>query len=109
MISKARLPELHLHIGRLLAAQLPSAEREETIFDVVNQLNRGAELIYSPEEREDLARLNLVAGKRAIASTAYPSALNYFMTGASFLPTDSWVRRHELAFTLTFARLSVNS
>jgi PAS domain S-box-containing protein len=100
LIPKQRLPELHLHIGRLLAAQSPSAEREETIFDIVNHLNRGAELIDSREEREDLAKLNLVAGKRAMASTAFPSALTYFMTGASLLPTDSRVRRHELAFAL---------
>ena len=32
----------HLRIGRLLAASIPLESREEAIFDIVNQLNRGA-------------------------------------------------------------------
>jgi predicted ATPase len=49
---------------------------EEVAFEIVNQLNRGAALIISQDERKRLAELNLIAGKRAKASTAYLSALN---------------------------------
>ena len=66
----------HLRIGRLLAAHTPPEKREEAIFEIVNQLNRGAELITRREEREQVAELNLIAGKRAKASTAYASALD---------------------------------
>ena len=100
LIPQERRAEAHLRIGRLLASHTPPARREETVFDIVNQLNRGAALIFSEAEREQLAELNLLAGKRARASTAYLPALKYFMAGASLLPTDSWVRRHELAFAL---------
>ena len=90
----------HLRIGRLLVAQTPPEKREETIFEIVNQLNRGAALITSQDEREQLAELNLAAGKRAKASTAYGSALTYLAAGAALLPEDAWERRQELAFAL---------
>src|SRR5258705_10555514 len=61
----------HLRIGRLLTTHTPRERREEAIFDIVNQLNRGAALIAAPEERESLAQLNLIAGQRARASAAY--------------------------------------
>src|SRR5262249_19391218 len=51
--------EAHLEIGRLLVAQTPREKRDEAIFEIVNQLNRGASLITSHEEREQLAELNL--------------------------------------------------
>ena len=70
--------EAHLRIGRLLVAHTPPDKREEVIFDIVNQFNRGAELITSEDERYQVAELNLVAGKRAKASTAYASALRVF-------------------------------
>src|SRR6516164_5761177 len=96
--------ETHLRIGRLLAAHTPPGKREETIFEIVNQINRGAPLITSRGEREQLAELNLIAGKRAMSSAAYASALNYFIAGAALLVDDSWKRRHELAFALELHR-----
>jgi predicted ATPase len=94
----------HLRIGRLLAAHTPPEKREEAIFEIVNQLNRGAALITARDEREQLAELNLIAGKRAKASTAYASALNYLVAGAALLVEDSWERRHELTFALELHR-----
>jgi predicted ATPase len=95
--------EAHLRIGRLLAANTPS-EKPEAIFDIVNQLNRGASLMTSMQEREQLAALNLLAGERAKASTAYVSALNYLLSGAALLPGDSWERQHDLIFELELHR-----
>ena len=102
-----RRGETHLRIGRLLAAHIPPEKREEAIFEIVNQLNRGVALIVSREERERLAELNLLAGERAKASTAYASALDYFARGAAALADesdDSWERRHELTFQLELRR-----
>ena len=65
----------HLRIGRLLVARTPPEQLEEAIFEIVNQLNRGATLITAREEREQLAELNRMAGTRARATTAYASAL----------------------------------
>jgi predicted ATPase len=93
----------HLRIGRLLVAQTPPEKREEAIFEIVNQLNRGAALVTARDEREQLAKLNLIAGERAKASTAYASALTYLVVGAALLANDS-ERQHELTFALELNR-----
>jgi PAS domain S-box-containing protein len=96
--------EAHLRMGRLLTARTSPARLEEAVFEIVNQLNRGALLISSRDEREQLAELNLMAGKRARASTAYTSALKYLIVGTALLASDSWARRHELTFALELYR-----
>jgi len=104
LIPKELRAQAHLRVGRLLAAHTPAERREERIFEIVNQLNRAASLITSGDEREQLAEFNLLAAKRAKASTAYSSALSYLIAGSSALRDQSWERRHELAFELEFHR-----
>jgi PAS domain S-box-containing protein len=104
LIPEERRATAHLRIGQLLAANTPPAQREEAVFDIVNQLNRGAALIRSQEEREQLAELNLIAGKRAKVATACASALTYLNAGAALLVEDCWERRHELVFQLDLHR-----
>ena len=89
--------EAHLQIGRGLLGHTTPERREGSVFEIVNQLNRGAVLISSQEEREELAELNLIAGKRAKASTAFASALKYLAAGASLLDDSAWDRRHDLS------------
>lgn len=95
--------EVHLRIGRLLVAHTPPGSLDEAIFDIVNQLNRASSLVTAPAEREQLAELNLLSGKRAQAASAYESALNYLTTGAALLTGDSWQPRRELRFSLELA------
>ncbi|MBV8139717.1 MAG: GAF domain-containing protein, partial [Deltaproteobacteria bacterium] len=51
-----------------------------------------------------VAELNLIAGKRAKTSTAYASALTYFVAGRALLAEKSWDERYELTFALEFQR-----
>jgi predicted ATPase/signal transduction histidine kinase len=104
LIPQGLRAEVHLRIGRLLVRQTPSEKLEEAIFEIVNQLNRGAALIDQQEERDHLAKLNLIAGRRAKASTAYTSALTYLNAGAGLLAEDIWERRRELMFALELNR-----
>src|SRR4029077_4570736 len=94
--------ETHLRIGRQLAAHIPSEKRDEVIFDIVNQYNRGVALITSRDERELVAELNLLAGKRAKASTAYASALAYLAAARALLTEESWDHNYELIFAVEF-------
>jgi PAS domain S-box-containing protein len=92
----------HLRIGRLLSSRTEPAELEERIFDVVNQLNRASRLVTSAEERVHVAELNLIAAKRAIASTAHASALGYLAAGRALVTEMGWEQQYELIFALEF-------
>jgi PAS domain S-box-containing protein len=92
----------HLRIGRLLASGTAPGEIEEKIFEIVSQLNRGCHLITSTEERERVAELNLMAGRRAKISTAYAAALAYFSAGRGLLAEEAWDDNYELIWDLEF-------
>jgi PAS domain S-box-containing protein len=92
-------PLLHLKIGRLLLARVPAAELDDWLFDITNQLNIGAALISSADERRTLAELNLRAGARAKASSAHKSAAGFFSAGFRMLPEDG--SDYALAYALT--------
>jgi PAS domain S-box-containing protein len=90
----------HLRIARLLAERTPPEKLEEEIFEIVNQYNHGSSLLSSWEEREQVARLNLTAGRRAKASAAYTSALRYLGAGMTLLDDNCWDRCRDLTFSL---------
>jgi predicted ATPase/signal transduction histidine kinase len=104
LIPESERAAVHLWIGRLFLSRTAPGELAEKIFEIVNQLNRGAMLIDSPWERERIAELNLIAGKRAKSSTAYASALTYFVAGRALLPEESWEQRYALTFALELQR-----
>jgi PAS domain S-box-containing protein len=92
--------EAHLRIGILMASRTPPDKLEEEIFDIANQLNRGSHLITSTADRERVAELNLIAGRRAKVSTAYASALTYLRAGRGLLTDETWDRNYDLVFSL---------
>ncbi|KYF73559.1 AAA family ATPase [Sorangium cellulosum] len=104
LIPAAQLAEMHLEIGRLLLRARRAEERDDALFDVVGHLNRGAALLRSRAERDDLAALNLRAGRKAKAAVAYESAAALFAAGLSLLAPDRWETQHELAYALTLER-----
>ncbi|HEY9301328.1 MAG TPA: hypothetical protein VIQ31_34190, partial [Phormidium sp.] len=68
----------------------PPRQQEEKIFDIVNQLNFGSNLLENQQKRDELAKLNLMAGKKAKASAAYQPALTYLTVGLDLLnPSES--------------------
>ena len=90
----------HVKIGRLLWQNTLEAELEQQIFGIANQLNNGIEQFHEPRERHELARLNLIAGKKAKASTAYSSAIAYLKIGIHLLPSDSWLCDYNFTIDL---------
>ncbi len=104
LIPPESLGEHHLGIGRLLLSRFSQQEIAERIFDVVNQLNLGSELISDRGEQQRVAALNLQAAKKAKASTAYTSACRYLVAAMAALGQQGWLDCYELAFSIWFER-----
>ncbi|MEH2214037.1 trifunctional serine/threonine-protein kinase/ATP-binding protein/sensor histidine kinase [Nostoc sp.] len=90
----------HLKLGQLLLKNISVNEQQENIFQIVSQLNMGLELITQQTERNQLAQLNLLAGRKAKASTAYTAAVQYLMLGIKLLAADSWQNQYALTLAL---------
>lgn len=101
LLPKDAQQELHLKIGRLLLAYIPMEELPSRIFDVVNHFNMYLEAIQDPTEKEQVAKINHMAGNKARESTAYAPALKFFANGLSLLDDTAWEQHYELIFGLT--------
>lgn len=100
LIPAERKQAVHLAVGRLLRSQAPAERLDERIFDIVHHLNLGRDLISGQDERIEVASLNLRAGCRAKASTAYEAALGFFQAGLGLLDEQHWRSDYELVFAL---------
>ncbi|MBW4682893.1 MAG: AAA family ATPase [Microcoleus vaginatus WJT46-NPBG5] len=96
LIPESNKKETHLKIGRLLLNNTKSEEIEEKIFDIVNHLNIGVDLISSQAEKDKLASLNLIAGRKAKSATAYEPAVKYLNAALGLLAVDSWQSQYDL-------------
>ncbi|MBN3896729.1 MAG: AAA family ATPase [Nostoc sp. NOS(2021)] len=91
---------VHLKIGRLLLKNASHEQVNEQIFNLVNQLNLAVDLIIEQIEKDELVRLNLIAGKKAKASTAYIPAKKFFSVAMNLLAENAWIEQYEQTFTL---------
>jgi predicted ATPase/signal transduction histidine kinase len=77
---------MHLRIGRRLSTHHDMEQcGSDALFEVVNQVNRGKQLVVSRDERVRFALLNLQAGRQAKAAAAHHTALVYFNAAIDLL------------------------
>ncbi len=107
LIPEVHRATIHYRIGRLLLSHFSSATQEERMFEIVGHLNSGAGLIVHPAERIDLARLNLIAGRKAVNSNAYGAALEYSNLAIDLLPDHAWTDHYAFTLELHHHRLDV--
>ncbi|WP_118166961.1 AAA family ATPase [Nostoc sphaeroides] len=100
LIPEAQKQTTHLKLGQLLLNNISQSEQEEKIFQIVSQLNLGLELITQQTQRDQLAQLNLLAGRKAITATAYTAAIEYLTLGMELLTADSWQSQYALTLAL---------
>ncbi len=97
----------HLNIGKLLLEKTSNDQQENQLFDLVNHLNIGLELVTSPRERNALVLLNLRASQKAKTSTAYVAASRYLAIAMDLLPENSWEIQYDLTLKLYEERAEI--
>ncbi|HEY9846737.1 MAG TPA: AAA family ATPase, partial [Candidatus Caenarcaniphilales bacterium] len=100
LIDESQKQGVHLQIGYNLLERTAPEDRAERLFEIVDHLNYGTELITKQSERDEIAQLNLQAGQKAQAATAYEAAFKYFVTGLKLLDVESWQREYDLTLAL---------
>ncbi|WP_437807308.1 AAA family ATPase [Sorangium sp. So ce1078] len=100
LIPEAERASVHLRIGRLLSSQAPPDVAEARVFETAGHLNLGSALVTDPREKEWIAGINLLAGRRARASSAYAAAAGYLAAGMALLTDDAWETAYALALDL---------
>jgi PAS domain S-box-containing protein len=104
LIPDEQRADLHLRIGRALLASMTADQLAEHLFDVANQLNRGAARLIDRDEKARVATIDLRAGRKAKASAAYASACAHLAAGMALLDESDWGSQHELTFSLWLER-----
>jgi predicted ATPase/signal transduction histidine kinase len=104
LIPEERRAEGHLRIGRVLLASMTADQLAEHLFDVANQLNRGAARLIDRDEKAQVATIDLRAGRKAKAAAAYASACVHLAAGMALLDDGGWDSRYELTFSLWLER-----
>jgi predicted ATPase/serine phosphatase RsbU (regulator of sigma subunit) len=107
LISKTEKNPLHLEIGRMLWHNLQIDRKTGTpndtdlkLFDIVNHMNMGTDLIVDETEKVQLIRLNLETSQMAKMSGAYKLAAEYVQTAIQLLPIDHWLQYYDLALAV---------
>jgi PAS domain S-box-containing protein len=104
LIPDEQRADVHLRIGRALLASMTADELAEHLFDVANHFNRGATLLVDREEKAQVATIELRAGRKAKASTAFASACLYLVAGMAMLDESDWDSHYDLTFSLWLER-----
>ena len=100
LIDESQRQVVHLQIGRSLLEKTPPKQLSARLFEIVDHLNQGIELVIAQPERTEIARLNLRAGQKAKSATAYEAALKYCQTGIKLLNPESWQSEYDFTLAL---------
>ncbi|MHC5894647.1 AAA family ATPase [Nostoc sp.] len=100
LIDESQKQIVHLQIGRNLLEKTLPERLSDRLFEIVDHLNHGIELVADQLERNEIARLNLITGQKAKAAIAYSVSQNYLARGRAWLADSSWQTNYELTLEL---------
>jgi predicted ATPase len=91
----AGIDEFQFDVGSVLYQSLNDNELEDSLFDVVDLINKG-----NKHDHPEFSALNLRAAEKACNISAFHSATAYVSNGIKLLPPDKWTSHRNLTLHL---------
>ncbi|WP_052113088.1 ATP-binding protein [Clostridium novyi] len=100
-ITKEKKEMYHLFIGRYFYNKYSKDKLESKLFEVVNQINKGKNLISEHNEIYNLIKLNLTAGLKNKEAGIHKLALRYFKVSYDLLEENCWNEDYDLTYAVS--------
>lgn len=101
LIEGEKKQKIHLHIGRTLMKNKPPTQNDERLFELMDHFNQALNLIHDSDEKIELAKYNLWAGKKAKNAAAFEAAINYLKSGLSLISELNISKTQEMHFDIS--------
>ncbi len=92
--------EIHLQIAKAMEINLKDSEQEKQLFDIVNHYNKAKQKLTEITLLHKLIILNIKAGKKAMKTSAFGPAYNYFSNAIELLPENAWEHYSDICSEL---------
>ena len=83
------------------AAKHDESDLNDVIFVIADQMNYGIDELKSPDLRHELAKLNEMAGNKAVGHSAYDASHSYFKIALSLFQTNHWESEYDGSLRLS--------
>lgn len=100
LIEDSKLAPLHLKIGRLQLKNKDENDLHEGVFELLNHFALSLDLVESQEEKMNIAKLCLFAGKKAKESISYHLAVRFLEMGKKLLGPNSFHSNYDLTYNI---------
>jgi signal transduction histidine kinase len=107
MMPETEKKQRHLQCGRMLLKMACEEAMDDILFIAADQMNAAGSILSAPEDRVELALLNLRAGQRKKDLSSLQAADRYFQTGLGLLPIGAWISHYQLMLSLFSHRCEI--
>ncbi|MBK9498447.1 MAG: AAA family ATPase [Leptospiraceae bacterium] len=104
LINNEERAKNHFLIGKTYLSLTKAEDIDDLVFTIVSQLNQGIVYITEDLERKQLLELNVLAGNKSLASSAYDAALSFYTMAVSLLSENSWKTDYKKTLDLYIAK-----
>lgn len=99
MLDESEKKRIHYKIGSFLKASSPE-NVEAIIFEITYHLNKAISIVNNNAEKLEIARLNLIACRKAKKSAAFQTAYENINQAKKLLGENAWDETYDIAYAV---------